>query len=198
MANIDTDAAEPRDPSPPILPPHRRDKARRALREFPSRSRRFISGHRKQRRLGDRKVSDRSRLGLDWMNFFIADVQMGFGSFLAFYLAGLGWSKEDVGLALSVGGLSGIIAFIPAGALVDALDRKRGIVTAGIVAIAVSAPELPLWPSPIGVYAAEVLHGVTAGVVGPAIAAISLGLAEGKACRCASAATTASRPPAMP
>ena len=33
----------------------------------------------------------------------MADVQMSFGSFLAFYLAGLGWSKQDVGLALTVG-----------------------------------------------------------------------------------------------
>ncbi len=33
----------------------------------------------------------------------MADVQMSFGSFLAFYLADLGWSKQDVGLALSVG-----------------------------------------------------------------------------------------------
>ena len=29
---------------------------------------------------------------------------MGFGSFLAFYLADMGWSKQDVGVALTVGG----------------------------------------------------------------------------------------------
>ena len=40
----------------------------------------------------------------------MADVQIGFGSFLAFYLADLGWSKETVGLALMVGGLAGVLA----------------------------------------------------------------------------------------
>jgi hypothetical protein len=32
-------------------------------------------------------ASWRSRYGLDWTNFFIADVQTGFGTFVAFYLA---------------------------------------------------------------------------------------------------------------
>ena len=31
--------------------------------------------------------SKRSRRGLDWTNFFIADVQTGFGTYVAFYLA---------------------------------------------------------------------------------------------------------------
>jgi len=53
----------------------------------------------------DQAISDRSRAGLDWTNFFLADVQMGFGSFLAFYLAGKGWSKLDVGYVLTAGGV---------------------------------------------------------------------------------------------
>jgi len=49
--------------------------------------------------------SRQSRYGLDWMNFFIADVQTGFGTFVAFYLANLSWSQQSIGIALSVGGL---------------------------------------------------------------------------------------------
>ena len=79
-------------------------KIRERVAGFSSRSRRVISEHRHKRRLRDREVSDQSRRGLDWTNFFLADVQMGFGSFLAFYLADMGWSKQDVGLALTVGG----------------------------------------------------------------------------------------------
>jgi len=55
--------------------------------------------------------SRQSRLGLDWMNFFVADVQTGFGTFVAFYLARLGWSQESVGTALAVGGLAGVLGF---------------------------------------------------------------------------------------
>jgi hypothetical protein len=37
-------------------------------------------------------ISRQSQQGLDWMNFFLADVQTVFGAFVAFYLAELGWS----------------------------------------------------------------------------------------------------------
>jgi hypothetical protein len=48
-------------------------------------------------------------LGLDWLNFLLADVQTGVGPFLAIYLAGYKWNEERVGLALTVGGIGGIL-----------------------------------------------------------------------------------------
>jgi len=56
---------------------------------------------------------------------------MSFGSFLAFYLADLGWSKQNVGLALTVGGSAGVAAQIPGGALADAVHWKRGLAASG-------------------------------------------------------------------
>jgi MFS family permease len=146
------------------------------LVDFHSRSRRLISEHRHRRKLRDREVSDRSRRGLDWTNFFLADVQMSFGSFLAFYLADLGWSKQNVGLALTIGGLAAVAAQIPGGALADAVRWKRGLAACGLLMIAAAALVLALRPSFPLVFAAEILHGMSAGLVGPAIAAISLGL----------------------
>ena len=137
----------------------------------------MISEHRQKRRQRDREVSDQSRRGLDWTNFFLADVQMGFGSFLAFYLADMGWSKQDVGFVLAAGGLAGVLAQIPGGALADAVPWKRGLAALGIVAIAASALILAWRPSFHTVLVAELLHGLTGGIVGTAIAAISLGLA---------------------
>jgi hypothetical protein len=72
---------------------------------------------------------------------------MSFGSFLAFYLADLGWSKQNVGLALTVGGLAAVAAQIPGGALADAVRWKRGLAACGFGLIAVSALILALWPS---------------------------------------------------
>src|SRR5215510_8945460 len=120
--------------------------------------------------------SKQSRQGLDWMNFFLADVQTAFGAFVAFYLADLGWSKGQVGLALTVGTLAGVISQIPGGALADALRWKRGLAAIGIGMICASALILALMPSFALVFVAEILHGLTAGIVTPAIAAISLGL----------------------
>ena len=110
-------------------------------------SRRVISEHRRKRRQRDREISDQSRRGLDWTNFFLADVQMGFGSFLAFYLADAGWSKQDVGVALTVSGLVGVAALIPGGALADATHWKRALAAVGIVMIGTAALLLALWPT---------------------------------------------------
>src|SRR6202021_4227063 len=70
--------------------------------------------------------------GLDWLNFFLADVQTGVGPFLAIYLAGYAWDEERVGLVLTVGGIAGILAQTPAGALVDQVHHKRTIVPVGV------------------------------------------------------------------
>src|ERR1700692_4659243 len=77
--------------------------------------------------------------GLDWLNFLLADVQTGVGPFLAIYLAGYGWNVERVGLALTMGGIAGILTQTPAGALVDRLRSKRALMAAGTVALAVGA-----------------------------------------------------------
>ena len=110
------------------------------------------------------------------MNFFIADVQTGFGTFVAFYLAHLGWSPADIGLALTFGGLAGVLTQVPGGALADAVSWKRGLAGVGIGMIGIAALILALVPSSLAVTFAEALHGVTAGIVTPAIGAISLGL----------------------
>jgi MFS family permease len=121
-------------------------------------------------------ASPQSRGGLDWMNFFIADIQTGFGTFVAFYLANRSWSPSSVGLALTVGGLAGVLAQIPGGALADIVTWKRGLVAIGIAMIGAAALILALAPSFGAVIFAEILHGATAGIITPAIGAISLGL----------------------
>jgi MFS family permease len=121
-------------------------------------------------------ISKQSRQGLDWLNFFLADIQTGFGAFLAFYLADLGWDKGQVGLALSAGTVAGLIAHIPGGAIVDWAPWKRGFAALGIAMIAASGLILALTPTFALVFTAEILHGLSGGIVTPAIAAISLGL----------------------
>jgi MFS family permease len=137
---------------------------------------RVLGRYREARKSLRGSISRQSRQGLDWMNFFLADVQTAFGAFVAFYLADLGWSKGQVGLALTVGTLAGVISQIPGGALADALRWKRALAAIGIGMICVSALILALMPSFALVFFAEILHGLTAGIVTPAIAAISLGL----------------------
>jgi MFS family permease len=121
-------------------------------------------------------ASPLSRYGLDWMNFFLADVQTGFGTFMAFYLAHLGWSTASVGLTLTVGSLAGVLSQIPGGALADAVPWKRSLIAVGILMTAAAASILALAPTYFLVMFASVLQGATGGIITPAINAISLGL----------------------
>jgi MFS family permease len=140
------------------------------------RVRRAVARYRDARKSLHAPVSAQSRGGLDWMNFFLADVQTGFGTFVAFYLAHLGWSERDVGYALTLGGLAGVVSQIPGGALADAVPWKRGLIAIGILMIGAAALILALAPSYLMVLFASLLQGVTGGIVTPAIGAISLGL----------------------
>ncbi len=121
-------------------------------------------------------ASKQSRRGLDWMNFFIADVQTGFGTFVAFYLAQQGWSEGSVGVALAVGTLAGVLSQIPGGAVADVVTWKRGLAALGIVMTGAAALILAFAPDFFSVLFAQILQGATAGVLTPAIGAISLGL----------------------
>jgi predicted MFS family arabinose efflux permease len=114
--------------------------------------------------------------GLDWLNFFLADVQTGVGPFLAIYLAGYKWNEQSVGIALSIGGIAGILTQTPAGALVDRLRSKRALISCGVVALAVGALLIALLPNFWSVIFAQVLIGGTSSIFIPAICAISLGI----------------------
>jgi MFS family permease len=118
----------------------------------------------------------RSLHGLDWLNFFIANVQTGFGPFIAVYLTENRWTTAEIGYALSIGTICSLISQVPAGAMVDAMHDKRTAIWFGVIAICGTALLYALSPTQISVYAAEVLHGLASSVLGPAIAAVTLAL----------------------
>jgi MFS family permease len=114
--------------------------------------------------------------GLDGMNFFLAGMQAGFGPFVAVLLADEKWTQQNIGYVLSVSGLAGLLSQLPGGELLDASRSKRFLLAFGAIVVAVSALVMALWPTLPVVFAALVLQGLTGGVLGPAVAAISLGL----------------------
>src|SRR5579871_390490 len=118
----------------------------------------------------------RSLRGLDWFIFFVADVQTGFGPFVAVYLTTQKWTQIDIGLVLTVGGLVSLAGQMPGGAVVDAARSERMVAGLAMAAIAISAFAFAISPIFIVVLAAAVLHSLASCLLGPAIAAISLGL----------------------
>lgn len=118
----------------------------------------------------------RSLRSLEWLNFFLADVQTGLGPFLAAYLASNGWNPGRVGFALTFGGLVSVAFQTPAGAVVDAAHRKRMLLGANLGVLVVGAFFLMGHISPIRVYSAQFLIGGAGAFLAPTVAAITLGI----------------------
>lgn len=108
--------------------------------------------------------------------FCVADVQTGFGPFVAVYLTSQKWTQVDIGLILTVGGLVGLLGQIPGGILVDRARSERLVAGLAIIAIATSALIYASFPIFAAILLAAVVHATASCVLGPCIAAISLGL----------------------
>lgn len=122
------------------------------------------------------RASHRSLRGLDWFAFFVADIQTGWGPFAAAYLTSVAWTQFDIGLILTIGTLAALFLQIPAGALVDRVPAKRLLAALAVACISGSALLLALWPFFGVVVVAKLLHAIASCLLGPTLAAISLGL----------------------
>jgi MFS family permease len=118
----------------------------------------------------------RSPRALDLLNFFVADVQTGFGPFIAVYLTTHKWTQVQIGFVLTLGTVVSLISQIPAGALVDWVQNKRLAVGGALIGVITAALLLAIQPTVLPVTVAQVLHAFSSCMLTPAIAAISLHL----------------------
>jgi MFS family permease len=121
----------------------------------------------------DTKKSTRA---IEWLNFFLADVQTGLGPFVAAYLASSGWKPSAVGYVLTFGGLVTVAAQTPAGAVIDAARRKRFLLAVSLGVLVAGAVLLMGRLSHLSVYCAEFLIGASGPFLAPAVAAMTLGV----------------------
>jgi MFS family permease len=127
---------------------------------------------------GSVMASTASLAALSWLNFLSALMQTGFGAFLAVYLTNQAWSRTDIGFALSAGTVVAMASQVPGGMLVDWAHSKR-LAAAGAILALMAAAVLIAWRPWAGpVYAAQVLQGIAAAVLTPAVAALTLALSR--------------------
>jgi MFS family permease len=119
----------------------------------------------------------RSLRGLDWLNFFMADVNTGIGPFLAIYLtATRHWNPASVGVVVSVQSIASVLAQGPAGWLVDWSRHKKFLIIGGAAAVALGCLGI-VWSRGERVeILTQILIGIAAALFPPTIAAISLGI----------------------
>ncbi|SAK60981.1 major facilitator transporter [Caballeronia temeraria] len=117
---------------------------------------------------------------LEGLNFFMADVQAGIGPFLGVFLQAHGWHAEAIGTVMTLGGIAGMLATSPAGALVDATHHKRGVIV--IAGVMTTLASLVLWVSHSYwmVAASQIFTAVTGAALGPAVAGVTLGIVREK------------------
>ncbi|MGF7175680.1 MFS transporter [Azospirillum doebereinerae] len=114
---------------------------------------------------------------LDWLNFFLADVRDGLGPYLAIYLLIVQrWDEASIGVVMSIGGIAGIVAQMPAGALIDRTRWKRGVMAAAALLVTGGSLLLPWLPEFSLVAVVQAVTGAAGALFPPAIAAVTLGL----------------------
>ncbi len=113
---------------------------------------------------------------LEYLNFFMADMQAGIGPFLGVFLLAHGWQSGSIGTVMTMGGVAGMIMTAPAGALIDATSRKRVyVIIPGICTVLASAIIL-LSPNFWVVAASQVATAIAGAAIGPAVSGITLGI----------------------
>src|SRR5262249_44515168 len=120
--------------------------------------------------------SKKSMRGIDWFCVCVADVQTGFGPFVAVYLTTQKWTQIDIGLVFSIAGLVALASQVPGGMLVDAARSERLVAGLAVSVIALAALTYAAFPVFPAILAAATFHAMASCVLGPAIAAIALGL----------------------
>jgi predicted MFS family arabinose efflux permease len=113
---------------------------------------------------------------LQWLNFFVADVQTGVGPFLAAYLTSRGWNPRDTGLALTLGGLVTVASGPFAGSFIDNSRNKRAIIVAALALLAAGATLILAGTHWSQVAPAQAMIGIAGALLPPTLAAITMGI----------------------
>lgn len=110
------------------------------------------------------------------LNFFMADMQAGIGPFLGVFLAAHHWQSGLIGSVMTAGGIAGMLVTAPASALIDQSRHKRIYVIVSGVCTVLASALLLLSQNFWVVAASQVMTAVAGSALGPAVAAITLGI----------------------
>lgn len=118
----------------------------------------------------------RSLAALSLLCFALADVRDGLGPFFGVYLQSHGWTPDAIGYVMTLGGLTGVAAAAPAGALTDHTRHKRWALAVVVSGIVLACAGIFVWPQPLMAGLSQIAQGALAAAVAPLISALSLGL----------------------
>jgi predicted MFS family arabinose efflux permease len=124
-----------------------------------------------------RNPSRSSILGLDALNFLMADVRDGVGPYLSIFLKGaLHWQSGEIGIAMAASSITAAICQIPAGLLVDSVRAKRLLVVISGLMVGLGCLLVVCVPQLLVIVSAQAILGAASAIIPPALAALSLGI----------------------
>lgn len=119
----------------------------------------------------------RSQIALDWVVFFLSDVETGVGPFMAGYLTGIRhWNPQQIGIIIAAQKIASVLTQASAGWLIDRTTFKRWIMAG--VALAISFGSVFVVWSP-GIFSQSLNQigiGAATSIATLTISALSLGL----------------------
>jgi MFS family permease len=122
-------------------------------------------------------VSWQSLIGLNAVNFFLAEITGVVMPFLGAYFKGKQWSETAIGIAISLAGLGVFLMQTPAGMIVDRVRRRRTLLAGASILLGVCyglVPALP--PRPALVDPLLFVAGMSQAFFLPLLGALALGL----------------------
>ncbi|MFL6417636.1 MAG: MFS transporter [Bryobacteraceae bacterium] len=119
----------------------------------------------------------RSQRALDWVVFFLSDVETGVGPFMAGYLTGVRhWNPEQIGLVIAAQKIASVVTQASAGWLIDRTTRKRWIMAGVALAISFGSAFVVWSPGVFTQCINQIGIGAATSIATLAVAALSLGL----------------------
>lgn len=119
----------------------------------------------------------RSLVALDFLNFFLADVETGVGPFMAtYFVSARHWNPSQIGLILAAQKIASVAAQIPAGWAIDQAKFKKWLMATAASLIGVGALLIAVLKTVPGQIANQAMVGILTAIATPLVAAISLGI----------------------
>jgi MFS family permease len=115
--------------------------------------------------------------GLDWINFFTADVPTRTGPFSAIYFAAARhWDPGTIGFVVGAQSVATLLMQTPAGALIDTSRHKKWIVALAALLLALGCIGIVTAASVPWAAVAQLVVGIASSFVPACIAALALGV----------------------
>lgn len=113
---------------------------------------------------------------LSLLCFSLADIYDGLGPFLGVFLQKNGWTPDEIGYVMALGGLIGILCTTPMGAFVDFTHKKRLLIAAASLSIVISSVFIFYCWDFWAVLLSKLIQGIAGAVLPSAVTAVTLGL----------------------